>query len=108
MSVPFPYAGEVCALLAPLCWAVAVLFYRRAANQAAPVAMTLFKNTLAVVLLGITMVAVGDGVPPDRTAGDWARLVVGGVLGLAVADTMLFEALRRIGAARMAVVDTIY
>jgi drug/metabolite transporter (DMT)-like permease len=106
--VPFPYAGEVCALLAPLCWSVAILFYRRSSAHASPMAMTLFKNSFAVALLALTMLVLGQGIPLDRSAADWLRLVVSGVLGLAVADMALFEALRRIGAARVAVVDTIY
>jgi drug/metabolite transporter (DMT)-like permease len=106
--VPFPYAGEACALLAPLCWSIAILFYRRSSELASPMAMTLFKNSFAVVLLAFTLLALGEGLPRDRSLPDWLRLVVSGVLGLAVADMCLFEALRRIGAARFAVVDTVY
>ena len=106
--MPFPYAGEVCALLAPLCWSIAILFYRRSSELASPMAMTLFKNSLAVGLLVLTMLALGERFPTDRSAADWLRLVVSGILGLAVADMCLFEALRRIGAARIAVVDTVY
>lgn len=106
--MPFPFAGEVSALLAPLCWSVAVLLYRRATDLASPAAMTLFKNTFAAALLGLTLLATGDGLPADRSAADWARLCVSGVLGLAVADRLLFEALRRIGAARVALVDLVY
>lgn len=106
--MPFPYAGEVCALLAPLCWSIAILFYRRSSDLASPMAITLFKNSFAVALLALTMAVMGEGIPLDRSAADWLRLVVSGVLGLAVADMALFEALRRIGAARIAVVDTIY
>lgn len=108
MAVPFPYAGEVCALLAPLCWSVAILLYRRSTDLASPMAMTLFKNCFAVLLLTVTLVGLGQGLPTDRSALDWLRLAVSGVLGLAVADMALFEALRRIGAARIALVDTIY
>ncbi len=104
--------GEVCALLAPLAWSVAVIFYKRAAELPA-VSMNLFKNSLAIVLLGATMLVAGLGVPglgdaPARSGADWARLVGSGVIGLALGDTLLFEGLSRIGAARLAVVDTLY
>lgn len=70
--------------------------------------MTLFKNGFAVVLLTLTLAVFQIGIPFERTAADWARLIVSGVLGLAIADTLLFEALRRVGAGRLAVVDLIY
>ncbi|MEZ4238335.1 MAG: DMT family transporter [Myxococcota bacterium] len=101
--------GEVCALLAPLSWAVAVILFRRS-DQAglSPAAMNLFKNTLAIALLSLTLLAMGHGPPPGRSLGDWGILAVSGLLGLAIADTLLFAGLRRIGAARLALVDTVY
>lgn len=106
--MPFPYAGEICALLAPLCWSVAMLLYRRTTDHLPGASITLFKNVLALILLSGTMLVMGIGVPRDRSALDWGRVLFSGLLGLAVADTLLFEALRRIGSARIAIVDTIY
>ncbi|MDP2312191.1 MAG: DMT family transporter [Pseudomonadota bacterium] len=105
--MPDATLGELCALLAPLAWSIAVILFKR--SSAAPaISLNLFKNTFAVVLLSITLLVLRIPIPTDRSAGDWARLLVSGFLGLAVADTLLFEGLRRIGAARLAVVDTIY
>lgn len=105
--VPTPYLGELCALLAPLAWSVAVILFRQSGSAPA-VSLNLFKNTLAIVLLSLTLLIAGIPLPSDRPWADWGRLVVSGLLGLAVADTLLFEGLRRIGAARLAVVDTAY
>jgi drug/metabolite transporter (DMT)-like permease len=102
------FLGEICALVAPMCWSVAIILYRRSSEQADPGAMTLFKNGFAVALLTVTMAVLGIGLPSDRSAADWGRLAVSGVLGLAIVDTLLFEALRRVGAGRLAIVDTIY
>lgn len=99
--------GELCALLAPLTWSVAVILFKRSSSAPA-ISLNLFKNTLGLVLLSLTMLVMGISIPRDRSAEDWARLTFSGFLGLAVADTLLFEGLRRIGAARLAVVDTIY
>jgi len=99
--------GEICALLAPLAWSVAVVFYKKAATLP-PASMNLFKNSLAIVLLGLTMAIAGIPVPLERSPEDWARLLGSGVIGLALGDTLLFEGLARIGAARLAVVDTVY
>ncbi|MBA2320059.1 MAG: DMT family transporter [Deltaproteobacteria bacterium] len=102
------YLGEICALIAPMCWSVAIILYRRSSAHADPGAMTLFKNGFAVVLLTLTLLAAGIPIPSDRSPGDWSRLIVSGILGLAIADTLLFEALRRVGAGRLAIVDTVY
>jgi drug/metabolite transporter (DMT)-like permease len=102
-----PYAGEICALLAPLCWSVAVILYRQS-GAVSPVSMNLFKNVFALVLLGLTLLAAGIVLPADRSWLDWGRLTLSGILGLSVADTLLFEGLKRVGAARVAVVDTTY
>lgn len=105
--MPFPYAGEVSALLAPLCWSIAVILYRKS-GTVSPVSMNLFKNVVAIGLLTITGLALGLGLPVDRPWQDWLRLIVSGVVGLAIADTLLFEGLKRVGAARVAVIDTVY
>ncbi len=99
--------GELLALLAPLAWSVAVIFFKRASTVPA-LSLNLFKNVFAIALLALTMLAFGIGVPTDRSLGDWLRLSASGIIGLAVADTLLFEGLRRIGAARLAIVDTVY
>lgn len=104
--MPFARAGEVCALLAPLCWAVAVIFYRK--TDLPPLSMNLFKNTVAIALLTLTLGALGVAIPLERSPGDWLKLVGSGVIGIAVADTLLFEGLKRVGAARVAVIDTVY
>lgn len=101
-----PGLGELCALLAPLSWSAALILYKRSSALPAP-AITFFKNAIAFVLISATMVVMGVGLP-DRSGADWARVIGSGVLGLAVADTLLFAGLRRIGAARLAVADTIY
>jgi drug/metabolite transporter (DMT)-like permease len=54
------------------------------------------------------MLALGIRPPSDRSWMDWCMVAGSGTLGLAFADSMLFAGLSRIGAARLAVVDTIY
>ncbi len=99
--------GEACALTAALCWSVSLVLFQRSA-AVSPLAMNLFKNVVATVLLGATLAALGHGFDSARPLGDWLRLVASGVLGIAIADTLIFMALRRLGAGLLAVVDCAY
>ena len=81
------------ALLAPLAWAGAVIFFKRASTLPA-LGINLFKNVLAVGLLGATMLALGTHLPTDRPLVDWVRLGVSGLLGLALAWELNGVALR--------------
>jgi drug/metabolite transporter (DMT)-like permease len=99
--------GEALALLAALTWSVSVILFRRS-EAVPPLAMNLFKNVTATVLLAITLLATGDHVDWQRPADDWLRLAASGVLGIAIADTMVFVALRRLGPGLLAIVDCAY
>lgn len=103
--------GEACALLAALTWSVSVILFKRS-EAVTPLAMNLFKNTVAAALLGLTLAALllsgWTELPLQRSRTDWARLLLSGVLGIAASDTLIFMALRRLGASLLAVVDCIY
>lgn len=73
-----------------------------------PVALNLFKNVVATVLLALTMAAFGLRFDADRTTVDWVALCVSGVLGLAVADTLFLAGLQRIESSVVAVADCAY
>lgn len=101
------YLGEACALAAALTWSISVVLFKRS-EAISPQGMNLFKNLAATLLLLVTLPVVGVSIDWARGAEDWWRLIVSGVLGIAIADTMIFMALRRLGAARLAVVETVY
>jgi drug/metabolite transporter (DMT)-like permease len=95
------------ALGCALAWAVAVISFRRL-EKLPPTAVNLFKNAVATALLLLTMAGLGRAPDLGRSAGDWLSLVVSGVLGLAVADTLFLAGLRRIDASVAAVADCAY
>lgn len=95
------------ALGCALAWAVAVLAFRRLSDQP-PAAVNLFKNSVATTMLLVTLAALGRIPDVDRSLGDWALLAASGVLGLAVADTLFLEGLRRVDASVAAVADCAY
>jgi drug/metabolite transporter (DMT)-like permease len=99
--------GEACALGAALTWSVSVILFKRS-EKLSPQALNLFKNSFALVLLLVTLPALGVSIDWQRPASDWWRLALSGVLGLAIADTLVFMALRRLGAAMLAIIDCAY
>ncbi len=99
--------GDAMALGCAFAWAIAVLSFRKLAPYPAQ-AVNLFKTSVAAALLLVTMAALGVGFDTERSAYDWVALVVSGVLGLAVADTIFLAGLARIDASVAAVADCAY
>ncbi|MCB9729259.1 MAG: DMT family transporter [Deltaproteobacteria bacterium] len=98
------------ALGCALTWAASVILFKRAEVQGhlSPHALNLFKNCLAIALLAATLALSGGGPDLERPPGDWLRLIVSGAVGIGLADTLYFAALRRIGAGPLALSETIY
>ncbi len=99
--------GEILALSAAMSWAFSVILFKRS-ERISPGGINLYKNVVASVLLTVTLFAVGGTIDWDRSSEDWWRLCVSGVLGIAIADTLFFMALRRLGAGLLAIVDCVY
>lgn len=101
------WIGDAMAVGCGLAWAIAVLTFRRA-HDVEPVALNLFKNTLATLMLLPTMWIAGVRFDLACDAGDWGLLALSGVLGLAIADTLFLAGLRRIDASVAALADCAY
>ena len=104
----FAKLGEALSVGAAVFWAIAVVLFRVAGEKVHPLGMNLFKNILAFVLVVPTMLIFGQRFGSDLSAGRTAWLFLSGVVGIAVADTLFFEALHRLGAELMAIVDCAY
>lgn len=103
-----PYQGELFSALAPLAWAVAVILFRMGGDSTPPLTLNLFKNTVGLLLLGITITAVGFEGVAETTWTDALILMGSGIIGVAVADTLFFRALNSLGASQMGIVGTAY
>ncbi|MCP4199203.1 MAG: DMT family transporter [Proteobacteria bacterium] len=109
MTLSFAHSGEFFSALSALIWAFAVIFYRKSGEHVSPVALNLFKNTIAMGLFLLTMVIIG--VPfasGNQTTWDWIILLISGAVGIGIADTVFFASLNRLGAGRSAIVDCLY
>ena len=96
--------GELMSVGAALVWSYSVILFKQA-DEMAPLGLNALKNVVAMVCLAITMLLMGTGIPWDRPLEDWLLLAASGVLGIALADTLFFAALKRMGPGRLAVVE---
>ena len=103
-----PYIGEILSLSAALFWAIGVIFFKLAGERMPPLALNLFKNCVALVLLPITMLIASEAFVPEVPLEWWLLMAGSGVIGIAVADTMFFFSLEKLGAGLTAIIDTTY
>ena len=99
--------GQFFALASAFSWALAVVFFRLAGRSLPAFELNLFKNLLGLVLVLITILAVGGLAPPDLPAGEIVVCLLSGYLGIAVADTWYLRALNDLGASRMGIVASL-
>jgi len=108
-GIPHVEAGELYALGCALAWACAVILFRKSGEQIEPVALNLFKGTIGLLLFLATMPIFGvPCFPASATLADWLVLMGSGALGIAMADSVFFASLNRLGAGRSAIVDCLY
>lgn len=108
-DVPLLQAGEAYSLGCALLWAVAVILFRRSGEHLPPVALNLFKGVIGLGLFLVTMPILGIPlVPAGVPLQDWLVLLGSGALGIAIADSLFFASLNRLGAGRSAIVDCLY
>ncbi len=113
-----PFRGEVFALLAALTWATALVLFKRSGETVSPLSLNLFKNVVACLLLGATLVffpsaesvlgATDLSELSNLTWADFGILILSGILGIAMADTLLFYGLNRIGVGLVTVAECSY
>lgn len=103
-----PHLGEVLSLISALLWASSVILFRIGGKNVHALGMNLFKSGLSLGLLLLTLVVLGQ---PLWLAVPWhhyALLIVSGIIGIAVSDTLFFLALKILGAELLAIVDCSY
>ncbi|MBI4718485.1 MAG: DMT family transporter [Planctomycetes bacterium] len=102
--------GELCSLGSALVWAFAIVLFKLSGERVTPLALNLFKNFIALTLMVVTLVATGDGF--DTVAHYPLRskliLMLSGLLGIALADTVFFHSLNLIGVGLTAIVECLY
>jgi drug/metabolite transporter (DMT)-like permease len=87
--------GITAALGSAASWALGSVLFRRLGDSIPPVSLTFAKGITGAILLGIAVLMVGSA-PLDT--GTLTLLVLSGLLGIAVGDTLFFMALNNLGA----------
>ncbi len=100
--------GEILALASGLVWAVAVILFRVSGRRIHPIGLNLVKCVLALFFIVPTLILLGEPLLPAVPAATIGLLLLSGVLGIAVSDTLFFHALNRLGASLTAIVDCFY
>lgn len=105
-----PGLGEMCALGAAVCWALALVFFKRTGEHVSALALNLFKNAVALLLLGTTLLVAPMNLEALANAepADFLILAISGIVGIAIADTLFLEALRYIGVGLISIVECVY
>lgn len=108
MNFNYPYIGQALALLSSIIWAFAVILFRKSGETVHPIALNLFKNLLAIILILLTMMAFGESLFVAFSISKYGLFLLSGILGMAIADTLFFMSLNKIGASLNAIVACTY
>ncbi|UCG93245.1 MAG: DMT family transporter [candidate division WOR-3 bacterium] len=108
MEAPIPYLGEGLSLLSAVLWAVAVILFRKSGEKVHPLALNMFKNTLAFVLLLPTMWLFGETLIRPVPSSAYILLLLSGVIGIGLGDTLFFTSLNLLGAGLTGIVICLY
>ncbi len=91
------YLGQIAALTAAFCWAIATLLYSKSSHHLNSVQLNLVKGLVASPLLLVgTFFIPGEGWA-GWTQYTWILMTLSGVIGITIGDSCYFAALRRLG-----------
>ena len=92
--------GEILSLGSAFCWAIGLLLFRFPLSHRAASEVNLFKCAFAALLLGLTAIAALGGESLAFDGRSLLLIAISGVIGMSVGDTLLFQAMSRLGPTR--------
>jgi len=108
MPFDIPFFGEILSLSTAIFWAFAVILFKKSGETVSPLALNLFKNVFAIVLFIPTLFVLGIEFFPDVPRSNYLILMLSGIIGIGVADTLYFKSLNMLGAGLMSIVSCLY
>ncbi len=92
------YTGEIAALATAVLWSFTSIFFTLAARRIGSYWLNKFRLVIAVVFLGMTLLATTGGLLPSNIPREsYYYLIASGIVGLTLADSCLFHAFVLIG-----------
>lgn len=91
-----PYLGEIAGLATAICWSLTSIAFTAASRRLGALQVNLYRLPAALILLSLTYVLFWGDFHISYETLLW--LTASGVVGLAIGDTFLFEAMVLIGA----------
>lgn len=101
-------SGGLAALSAAMIWAGTSSFFARAGRATSPAAVNAFKTTAGALIFTLALVLGGHLPLEGMTRADGARLVLSGLVGLTLGDSLLFRSFVELGARRASLVYSSY
>lgn len=104
-------------MAAAVTWAMALVLFKRSGETVSPLSLSLFKSVVGCLLMALTVWLTNDyfaasSAGPHRIAdlspSQIGILLASGILGIAIADTLLFFALNTIGVGLVTVAECSY
>ncbi len=97
--------GEIAALATAASWSLAYVFFTIAVRTIGSIALNRLRLTIALGFLIVShLVASGTPFPFHAALTRWGWLSLSGIVGFAIADTLLYQALFFLGAHRCSLV----
>ena len=94
-----PLRSELFALTAALLWAISASLLEKLAHRISPRELNIFKGSIAIVLLLVTSLLMGEDLN-GLNAHVVGMLLLSGVIGIGLGDTAYFYGLKDIGSRR--------
>ncbi len=108
MNVLTSHLGETFAILCGLFWAIAVCLFKKSGETMRPMSLNLFKNCMGVAFFAITLAILRQPLIIPAPPRDYILVILSGVVGMTVADTLFLSSLNKIGASLWGLVDCLY
>jgi drug/metabolite transporter (DMT)-like permease len=100
--------GEFFALAAAVVWGFAVILFRKSGETLSAFALNLFRVGITSVVFLIVLPVLRQPLLPDLPLELYLRLIISGVIGIAISDTFLHRGLNLAGAGISAIASCLY
>jgi len=107
--MPEDLIGKTAALGCAFIWAFAVILFKRSGESMPPLTLNVYKSTIAgLVMLPIWYLMDPRMIPDTVPLRDIALLALSGIIGITLADSLIFKCLNMMGAGIYAILDCVY